>query len=149
MGRKYKDIEYDNQENFELDDEYVEISARDTYLKESFASLKAMGFKIKIRHERLFIRTLKLATYKGFNITDFSYQESLLITKGQLRDLCKSNPHFKSFQLLNNGGCTSIQILDRNKVVGFGQSRVHPNDHFTRKLGLTRALGRALKSMKN
>lgn len=102
--------------------------------------LKKLGYKVKVRHLRRYKCT-------------FPKVKDLYITKGQMKfdsagvihDLISKIRASTKFNLVNNGGRTEISILDdKDNLLGFGWSNVHPKDNFNKKIAIINAFGRAL-----
>lgn len=112
------------------------------YIKD-MERLKKAGFKIKVRHDRNFIRPIVIpvvATNTSFSMKLF---ENIIMTKGEM----KQKPYNNECEIQNYGGQTTVSIFKDEQLVSQGVAKVHKNDHFVRHIGLHVAFGRALKSL--
>lgn len=115
--------------------------------------LREGGYTIKVRHERLFVRPVEIQSPVSDQV--FVDTEERMATKGEFAKMIelKQIPEGKfyrgsDFELENNGGRTVISLFKDETLISTGEARVHPNDHFIRKLGLTKALAAALRNIK-
>lgn len=134
-----------------------------TYWKEKRKTLENHGIKIKVRHERLFVKDMIINTVvkeTGQVLDEMVFVDEKIMTKGVRKfagqtteeaaaKLLPANPEFVGYEISNSGGQTTVSLFDGDKQVGTGLAKVHPNDHFIRYQGLTRALSRAISDMKN
>lgn len=113
-----------------------------SYVKE-MERLKKEGYKIKVRHNRNFIRPVVTQVVATKNTFEIKFMETLFMTKGEM----KKQPYSQECELQNYGGETIVSIFKDDQLVGQGIAHVHKNDHFVRYIGLNIAFGRALKQL--
>lgn len=113
------------------------------YLKH-IEALKSKGFKVKVRHDRLYCRYSTIIEKRLKK--DYHYQiisHEVLMTKGEMK-----NAGLFDYELENYGGCTTVSIFKDEQLVAEGQAKVNKSDHFVRHIGLEIACGRAMKQIK-
>lgn len=131
------------------------------YWKGKSEELKNSGIVIKIKHERVFVRKILVNVLRQdgvFVAHGVPHTEKILITKAQrkfegqteeehAKRLLPANPKYKDFNLVNNGGQTTVTLFKDGEQLGQGISKVNPIDNFIRIFGLGHALNRAIQDM--
>ena len=119
----------------------VKLPGYQKYSLEQRARLQNKGIKVKIKHERLFVKTYFFSSPYTNNL--FVDEIKVFLTKGQK----ENNENYRSFELKNNGGRTTVSLFSGKKLVGTGYSYVNPKDNFIRQKGISIALQRAIQDM--
>lgn len=114
---------------------------------DTISFLKEMGYKVQVVHERPLADRSVVYTVNGQPVeVAGEFGEKIACSRYFLR----ADPD--GAQWRPNGGATYVRILkgegEPERVVAEGQSECSDLDNFNKRLGLTIALGRALKAMK-
>ena len=122
------------------------------YWKVKSQELKNAGYTLKVRHDRVFARSiivqqLNRRVHAGGNkeaplVVIKKVDDIQIMTKGEMY---KQDPAIaKAYSIRNHDGCTSISIYKDDKLVATGRARVSHQDQFVKSWGLVRALNKAV-----
>lgn len=110
---------------------------------------KQQGLFVKIRHDRRYRKLFK--NDSPYCRNTYGVHE-IFITKGMRRHRDENGKQeYDGYELVNNGGRTTVSIYKNDKDVDFiaqGVAQVNPCDNFIRKVGLTKAVGLAFAHLK-
>lgn len=124
------------------------------YWEQTRDRLEEKGYILKIRHSRLFTSLVSIKSpvsntvfidieKKHMSIGEFKR----MVEDGKIRKNIANGYLGTAFNLENNSGFTELSIFKGEKLVSSGEARVHPNDHFVRKIGLAKAVAEAVRNM--
>lgn len=98
------------------------------------AELRSLGNKVRVCHRRWYV-------------TDELKPKKFLFTRHEIDEYCVYHPEGPDFFLTENGGETVVELTTTNGVTVVGIAECSKHDNYVRKLGVRKALGRALSQL--
>ena len=109
--------------------------------------LRAQGFRVDATHKRAYAETVKLRKRRVWDESNFRTITALVPKRNPTLYNAREAAERGYTRLLERGGATYVRLTAPDGRVYEGEAICNPIDRFTKKEGLNKALGRAIKNL--